>query len=340
MMQHYFLMFRKKIILAVILALLAGFLFYYRTVNSPEVTFSATGQPVLITVKQGMNVQQIGDNLHQHGIISNVTVFRVAAKLKGLENSLQAGDYAIVPGTGMSRVLQMMSQGETAYQQLTVPEGYTIDQIADLLEKKRLGAASQFKASAQKTKVQDTFSPDSAVKYAVEGYAFPNTYRFSSGTSEEQILTLMLKEFDKQITPEMTDRAQALGLSMRDVIILASLVEKEAQLPQDRPIIAAVFMNRLKMGMPLQSCATIQYILGYPKPELSVQDTKLSSPYNTYQNMGLPPGPIANPGLAAIQSVLYPAQTDYLYFVADQQGAHHFSKTYEEHLITIEQVRN
>jgi len=338
--QHYFLMFRKKIILAVILILCLGFLFYYRTVNSPDAAFVAAGQPVLITVKQGMNVQQIGDNLYQQGIIGNVTVFRVAAKLKGLENSLQAGDYAVVPGTSMTRVLQMMAQGETAYQQITVPEGYTIDQIADLLEKKRLGGASQFRAAAKKSRVLDSSSQNLTVKYAVEGYAFPNTYRFSSGTTEEQILTLMLKEFDKQITPEMKDRAQARGLSMRDVIILASLVEKEAQLTQDRPIIAAVFMNRLKMGMPLQSCATIQYILGYPKPELSVQDTMISSPYNTYQNMGLPPGPIANPGLAAIQSVLYPTETDYLYFVADKQGAHHFSKTYEEHLIAIEQVRN
>lgn len=340
MIQHYFLMFHKKIILAILIFLSLGGLFYYRAVNSPDTFLSANSQPVLVTIKQGMNVKQIGDHLYQNGIIGNVAVFRIAAKLKGLENSLQAGEYAIVPGTSMSRVLQMMAQGETAYRQLTVPEGYTIDQIADLLEKKRLGAASRFRAAAQKNKAPADASQSFTGKYSVEGYAFPNTYRFSSAATEEQILLLMLQEFDKQVTPEMKDRAQALGLPMRDVIILASLVEKEAQLAQDRPIIAAVFINRLKMGMPLQSCATIQYILGYPKPELSVQDTMISSPYNTYQNMGLPPGPIANPGLAAIQAVLYPAQTDYLYFVADKQGAHHFSKTYEEHLIAIEQVRN
>lgn len=115
-------------------------------------------------------------------------------------------------------------------------------------------------------------------------------------------------------------------------------MEKEAQLPSDRPLIAGVFLNRLKQDMPLQSCATIQYILGYPKAELSVQDTEIASPYNTYQHMGLPPGPIANPGIAAINAVLQPEKTDYIYFVADAQGAHHFSKTYEEHLIAIEKV--
>jgi UPF0755 protein len=338
-MQHYFFMVRKKIIAVIIFVFFLGFLFYSLVSKAPESAVPATEQPVLITVKQGMGVQQIGDDLLKHGIISNVTFFRIAAKMKGLENSLQAGDYAIMPGTSANKILQMMARGETAYQQITVPEGYTIDQIADLLEEKHFGRAAQFKAAAQLTKAQDVSSNDVNVKYTAEGYAFPNTYRFSPGTSEEQILALMLKEFDKQVTPEMRDRAQALGLPIKDVIILASLVEKEARLPQDRPIIAAVFLKRLQLGMPLQSCATIQYILGYPKPELSVQDTMLPSPYNTYQNMGLPPGPIANPGLASIQAVLYPAETDYLYFVADKQGAHHFSRTYEEHLIAIEQVR-
>ena len=121
--------------------------------------------------------------------------------------------------------------------------------------------------------------------------------------------------------------------------MLASLVEKEAQRPEEQAVIAKVFLNRLQQNMPLQSCATIQYLLGYPKEELSLQDTQIPSPYNTYLNPGLPPGPIANPGLGALKAALNPAQTDYLYFVADKQGKHHFSRTYEEHLAAIEQVR-
>jgi UPF0755 protein len=153
-------------------------------------------------------------------------------------------------------------------------------------------------------------------------------------------LAMMVSEFNNQLTAPMRLRADRLGISIRDLVILASLVEKEAQLESDRPIIAAVFLRRLKMGMPLQSCATIQYILGYPKPELTIQDTMIPSPYNTYQNMGLPPGAVGNPGLAAINAVLYSTDTEYLYFVADKQGTHHFSRTYEEHLIAISQVRN
>ena len=149
---------------------------------------------------------------------------------------------------------------------------------------------------------------------------------------------MMTTQFDRQFTEKMRARADEMKLSIKDVIILASLVEKEAQLPADRPIIAGVFLNRLKLDMPLQSCATIQYILGYPKAELTVADTERPSPYNTYQHMGLPPGPIANPGIAAINAVLYPEKTDYVYFVADPKGAHHFSKTYDEHLVAIEQV--
>jgi len=147
-----------------------------------------------------------------------------------------------------------------------------------------------------------------------------------------------MMQFDKQFTESMRLKARENGLSIKDVVILASMVETEAQLPSDRPIIAGVFLNRLKQNMPMQSCATIQYILGYPKAELTVQDTEISSPYNTYQHMGLPPGPIANPGIASINAVLYPQNTDFIYFVADKQGAHHFSKTYEEHLKAIEQV--
>lgn len=150
----------------------------------------------------------------------------------------------------------------------------------------------------------------------------------------------MADEFDRKFTPEMRRQAETLHLTMEDAVILASLVEKEARIDDDRPVIAQVFMNRLRRSMPLQSCATIQYILGSPKAELSVQDTKIESPYNTYRHMGLPPGPIANPGLASLQAVLFAPPTEYLYFVADKDGRHHFSRTYEEHLQAIDRIEN
>ncbi len=300
---------------------------------------STTGEKFVIVVKPGMGANGIGNLLYEQGAIKSVFLFQMISKMQGMESSLQAGEYVINKNMTMQQIVAMLSKGETIYQQITIPEGYTTEQIAKLLQEKQLGNAAIFK------KISQHFVPYSYmvntnpnVVYKAEGYMFPNTYRISKGATEEQILSMMTSQFDKQFTENMRARANEMKLSIKDVIILASLVEKEAQLPADRPIIAGVFLNRLKLDMPLQSCATIQYILGYPKAELSIQDTEISSPYNTYQHMGLPPGPIANPGIEAIKAVLYPEKTAYIYFVADKQGAHHFSKTYDEHLIAIEQV--
>jgi len=300
---------------------------------------SATDEKFVILVKPGMVANDIGDLLYKQGAIKSIFLFRVASKLEGMESSFQPGEYSFSKNMTVQQIVAMLARGETSYQQITIPEGYTVEQIAKLVQEKQLGNAGDFKKVAQRfVPYPYMINNNSNVIYKAEGYMFPNTYRITKGTTEEQILGMMTTQFDQQFTEKMRTRANEIGLSIKDVIILASLVEKEAQLPSDRPVIAGVFLNRLKLQMPMQSCATIQYILGYPKAELTVQDTEIPSPYNTYQHMGLPPGPIANPGIAAINAVLYPQKTDFVYFVADKQGAHHFSKTYEEHLIAIEQV--
>jgi len=304
-----------------------------------ESTTSVTSENFVILVKPGMVAHDIGDLLYSQGAIKSVFLFRIVSKVQGMESSLQPGEYTFGKNMTMQKIVAMLARGETSYQQITIPEGYTVEQIAKLLQEKQVASGSAFKKTAQSSVPYPyMINNNSNVMYKAEGYMFPNTYRITKGTTEEQILGMMTMEFDKQFTESMRARAVEIGLSIKDVIILASLVEKEAQLPSDRPVIAGVFLNRLRQNMPMQSCATIQYILGYPKPELTVQDTEISSPYNTYQHMGLPPGPIANPGIAAINAVLYPQNTEFVYFVADKQGAHHFSKTYEEHLIAIEQV--
>ena len=300
---------------------------------------STSNDKFVIMVKPGMGAHDIGELLYEQGIIKSVILFQIVAKIERMENSLQAGEYVLNKKMTIQQIVGNLAKGATSYQQITIPEGYTVDQIAKLLQEKQLGNASKFKAVAQSAvpyKYMVNNNPN--VVYKAEGYLFPDTYRIAKGATEEQILTMMVNEFNKEFTDAMRAQATELGLTTKEVIILASLVEKEAQLPVDRPLIAGVFLNRLKLDMPLQSCATIQYILGYPKAELSVQDTEIPSPYNTYQHMGLPPGPIANPGIAAINAVLKPEKTDYIYFVADDKGAHHFSKTYEEHLIAIEKV--
>ena len=152
-------------------------------------------------------------------------------------------------------------------------------------------------------------------------------------------MKMMAEDFDTRLTPELRQQAAEKGLSIHDLVTLASLVEKEARYDEDRPIIAQVFFKRLQMGMPLQSDTTLQYLMAGPKEDVSIEDTKIDSPYNTYQHAGLPPGPIASPGMKSILAVLNPASTDYLYFVADRQGHNHYSQTYDEHLAIVEQVR-
>jgi len=298
----------------------------------------APGETVTIVVKSGMSTQTISDMLYKRGIIKSSLVFRAVARYEGLDNSLKAGEYSFRGDMSIKEIVDILDKGVTSASEFTIPEGYTINQIAELLETKKLASADNFrKAAAEFTPYAYMNSPNK-VMYKAEGYVFPDTYKISAGVSEKDLLKMMVEQFNTKFTPEMHQQAQNLGLSVREVIILASLVEKEAKASNERPIIAGVFLNRIKMGMPLQSCATIQYILGYPKPELTVQDTEIPSDYNTYLHPGLPPGPIANPGLASINAVLNAAATDYLYFVADKKGEHHhFSRTYEEHLAAIEQ---
>lgn len=334
-MLQKFIQFKWHIVLSMILLCLGSIIY-----GLTQPVTSSEGDKIIITVKQGMAADEIGELLYQRSIIKSVFVFHAVAKMQGKANSLQAGEYTLSKNMTVQQIVAMIAKGETSYQQFTIPEGYTVEQIANLIQEKQLGNASKFKTAAQNVMPFPYMANSNPnVVYKSEGYIFPNTYRIAKGASEDQLLNMMVSQFDKQFTDSMRERASAIGLSIKDVIILASLVEKEAQLERDRPIIAGVFLNRLKQDMPLQSCATIQYILGYPKPELSVQDTEISSPYNTYQHMGLPPGPIANPGIAAINAVLYPKETEFVYFVADKQGAHHFSKTYEEHLLAIERIR-
>jgi conserved hypothetical protein, YceG family len=299
---------------------------------------AAAGDTVLIGVKTGMSTQTIGELLYSQGLIKSVSVFRALARLDGAEGRLQAGDYAFSKAMPVREIIGRLVRGETDFMQFTIPEGFTINQIAALLEEKKLASAAKFKACAANFAPYDYIAPAAASQYKAEGFVFPDTYRIAAGAGEEQLLKMMTTQFDRQFTPAMRQQAAAHGLSVREVVILASLVEKEARVDKERPIIAGVFLGRLRKDMPLQSCATIQYILGYPKPELTVQDTELPSPYNTYLHKGLPPGPIASPGLAAIEAVLNPANTDYLYFVATKEGNHIFSRTYEEHLAAIKRI--
>ena len=323
-------------VIGLILAALAGGAFWYGEQMKPVAPTDAKQQT--IKVKSGMTTGAIADALLEKGLIRNRTAFLLAARQAGLDKSLQAGEYAFSRSMNVGQIIEIMAKGITVYSEFTIPEGFTVEQIAGLLEEKGLARKERFLALAKIYSPFDkTDRPD--VKYRAEGFLFPDTYRIGRGASEEMILQTMAQEFAEKFAPELQAKAQAIGLSTYEVIVLASLIEREVQLAKERPMVARVFLNRIKLEMPLQSCATIQYILGYAKEELTIADTQLPSPYNTYLHQGMPPGPVANPGLSSIQAALNPAEGDWLYFVVDgKTGGHRFSRSLAEHEAAIQQI--
>ena len=299
----------------------------------------ATGENILITVEPGMTNADIATLLQNKKMINSPVFFRLQSKFARMERSLQAGEYEIVSGMSNWEIIDLFSKGQVRHKTLTIPEGFTIEQIAKKIEESGLGSAEEFKKAAKDYAPYSYMeTSNNNVIFKAEGFAYPSTYYLSPGSAEKEILAIMVKEFDTQLTEDIRQKAKDKNMSIRDLVNLASLVEKEAVFPEERPVIAGVFLKRLQIQMPLQSDTTIQYILGVQKKEISIADTKIDSPYNTYLYAELPPGPIASPSISTINAVLDPKQTNYLYFVADLEGHHHFTETYQDHLKEIERI--
>jgi len=238
-----------------------------------------------------------------------------------LEDQLKYGEYNLSPSMNMLQILDKLVKGEVITYKITIPEGYTCKQIAELLEKKEIAEKEVFLEL-----VKDS-------EKTTEGYLFPDTYEVPKKYGAENTVKLMLSNFNQIATKnKFEDKAEKIGFSLDEIIILASIIEKEAKFSDEKSKVSSVFHNRLKTGMKLQSCATIQYILEEPKEKLDENDLKIDSPYNTYLYKGLPPEAICNPGLDSIMAALDPEEGDYLYFVLGENGRHIFSKTYQEHL--------
>ncbi|NLY84492.1 MAG: endolytic transglycosylase MltG [Acholeplasmataceae bacterium] len=299
---------------------------------------AATGK-VVVVIRAGMSTGEIADMLHKNNLISSPAFFRIQSRLANLDSSMQAGEYELEGGMTNGRIIEVFAKGMVRQLKITIPEGFTIEQIARKIETEGFGKADTFKLLAKDFAPYEYMkSENTEITYMAEGFAYPSTYYVTKGATEKEILTMMVKEFDAALRAEYRKMAQERNLNIRDLVNLASLVEKEAIFADERPLIAGVFWKRLQIGMPLQSDTTIQYILGTQKSEISIADTKINSPYNTYQHTGLPPGPIANPGLGSIEAVLRPKETKFLYFVANLEGRHNFTETYQEHLREIEKI--
>lgn len=289
----------------------------------------------LFAVEKGDNAQDIAVSLEGRGLIRSALAFRFIAKVEGIGSSLKAGTYRIEPGMSAKRILEEFVSGRQALIKVTVPEGYTLAQLAGLLDKLNVVKKEDFLAAAgSRALLSDLGIPASSA----EGYLFPDTYFFPAGYSADGAIRSMVRTFRDRLSG-IPESSALSPMELQDRLILASIVEREYKSPEEAPFMASVFYNRLKIRMALQSCATVVYViterLGKPHPEVIFdRDLKLDDPYNTYEHRGLPPGPISNPGMTSLKAAFYPASTRYLYFrlVNADAGTHHFSETLEEHL--------
>ena len=311
----------------IILLILCGLLSLYFYFNLP--VNSGKGSAVF-QVAKGETVRSVAVNLMEDGFIRSDHFFIALMKLNKKTRSIKAGEYELDFEMKNTQILDVLSKGIVVTVKYTIPEGYNLKHIAQHLESQGIVDSESFlSACSDKTMLDKYKIPFETA----EGFLFPDTYIIAKGLDGAQIAEIMIKKFFENLhdipyvdyTPE----------ELIKTVIIASIVEKEAQLEEERAIIAAVFYNRLNKGKRLESCATVQYVLGKTKERLLFSDLKTESPYNTYLHTGLPPGPIANPGADSLKAAVSPADVDYLFFVSKNDGSHYFSSTYNEHLKAI-----
>jgi len=302
----------------------------------------------LVKIEEGDGAKDIADRLEDAGVIQSGRLFRVLVAFMGIEDELVVGDYEFDKGMATLSVISRIHQGVTAPIMVTIPEGLRLEEIGNILEKKGVVSADDF-LEATEQDYDFEFLEDLPYNVGLEGYLFPATYGFSRSVTAEEVVEQMLTAFAEKVVPEIQPGATAADLSLHEIITLASIVEREAVEPEERPLIASVFLNRLRVGFALQADPTVQYALGsdeksvalygYWKKELTTKDLEVDSPYNTYVSTGIPPGPIAAPGLDSVMAVVRPAQTNYLFFVAKDDGSHVFAETLEEHLRNVQRYQ-
>ena len=286
---------------------------------------------ILYEIKKGEGAKSLAEHLKEEGIIQKKTAFLLGHALFYSQKIIKAGEYVFECPLSIQKVLHIITEGKILLHAATIPEGLTRLEIANHLESLGFAEHEAFLKASEDTSVISAIDRDAR---DLEGYLFPETYFFPKGVTVERIVSSMTTQFKDTFSEEWTRRAEEIGFSLREIIILASLIEKETSLPDERPLVSAVFHNRLKKRMKLDCDPTIIYALkqdGQFKDHLRTKDMRLDSPYNTYLYGGLPPGPIANPGKESITAALYPADNNFLFFVAKNDGSHHFSRSFQEH---------
>lgn len=288
-----------------------------------------------VEVVQGDTLSSVADKLDTAGVIGSATLFKMEARFSGSSTEIKPGEYSFGPDDDTDAILQKLTSGKDAPTfAVTIPEGLTLKQTAETVAASKSGvSAADFEAAAKKTDYGYAFLKDPAVE-TTEGYLFPKKYEFEEGTNASQMVNRFLEQY--LIETEGLDIEGAkdrLNLTEHELVTVASLIERESANSEERPLVASVIYNRIRQGMPLQIDATIQYARGEPKEELSLDDLEIDSPYNTYENPGLPPGPIASPSRESLQAAIEPADTDYVYYVLKADGQeHYFTNNYDDFL--------
>jgi UPF0755 protein len=306
---------------------------------------SSESMPVTFSVPKGATTREVGAGLKEKNLIDNNLIFVGYSLMRGANGKIQAGDYQLDRKMNMKEILETLTSGKVSknLKTVTIVEGATNDQIEKRLVDNGLVTEGQFEDALNKS--YDFNFADDAREVDYEGYLFPDTYQFDATWNAEQIVERMLRNFDAKFTDQMVADMEAKNLSMKEVVILASIIEREVgrsssvdlteavreTMQREREQVASVFYNRLEIDMALQSDATVNYVTGKSDRQAQFSDLEVDSPYNTYKYTGLPPGPISNPGIDSIRAAIYPADTDYLYFLSDISGKAYFGRTLDEH---------
>jgi len=297
------------------------------TIESPN---SSNTEKKPITITSGQGLEEIANNLKDASLIKNTFVFGLYLKYKGMAGKVMAGEYQIPQNLTMIELAGLITEGKIVTNKITIPEGWTIEQIGDYLEKNTVIKKADFLSAAKKEYGYEFLKskPDGS---DLEGYLYPDTYILSAKPTADEVVKKMLDNFDQKFTNELKEKTTSSNMSINEVVTLASIVELEVPKTEDRKIVAGIFENRLDVDMPLQSDVTVEYFLKTGKRILSYADTHVESPYNTYLHTGLLPGPICNPSIDSIRAVLYPTKSSYSYFLAGSDGNTYYAVTLEQH---------
>jgi UPF0755 protein len=324
--------------LLLVVAVLGAIYFIYATATGGEEPMA----PAKVEVVKGDTLSSVAEKLEQAGVIDSAFMFKMEARMGGNEDTeIKTGEYTFMPDEDSDEILAKLTAGEAAPSlAITVPEGLTLEQTAKEVARQSSVSGAQFEEAARRTDYGYGFLEDPAIE-STEGFLFPKRYEFEESTTAPQMVTRMLEQYLLETqTMDISGAKERLNLSEYELVTVASLIEEEAANPEERPLVASVIYNRIRKDMPLQIDATILYALDRPKEELSLADLRIDSPYNTYENTGLPPGPICSPSRHSLEAAINPAETDYLYYVLKTGGEEHFFTSNYNEFLEMKQKRD